>query len=330
MIDIQSAINELTRKTDNRTSVFEIEVQGLKNSTLKLGGRVLHESQLEELRHLLPLMKLDLNGVRILGREPGKRLYVATNLTGLYEKPTFSLPLSSELTYGTQLEALDVQNLWVFARQQDGYLGWVYLPYLAEGSTPEETHLVIVPTGEVYSEPDLSCDVVTRLVSGTGLCVEENVDGWSRITANRPGWIPTRQLRVLTHLPITVEQKRRTLVEDAGRMLGVPYLWGGTSGHGIDCSGFVRLLHRWIGIAIPRDADMQHAAAASVQPPYEPGDLFFFHDGENGRTITHVGMSLGGWNMIHSSRGNNGVYIDNLQEHTFLKRTFVSAGSFVR
>ncbi len=114
------------------------------------------------------------------------------------------------------------------------------------------------------------------------------------------------------------------------RMIGVPYLWGGTSGNGIDCSGFARLLHRWVGVDIPRDADMQHDAAKPVEPPYEIGDLFFFGEGDSERNITHVGMSLGGWRMIHSSRGNNGVYVDDLQERKSLMDIFVSAGSFLR
>ncbi len=114
------------------------------------------------------------------------------------------------------------------------------------------------------------------------------------------------------------------------RMIGVPYLWGGTSGNGIDCSGFVRLLHRWVGIEIPRDADMQQGAAKPVEPPYEIGDLFFFGEGNSKRDITHVGMSLGGWRMIHSSRGRNGVYVDDLQERKSLMDIFVSAGSFLR
>lgn len=330
MFDIQSTINELTEKNDRRISVFEIEIQGLKNSTLTLSGRVLHETQLEELRRLLPLLKLNLNAVQVLSHGPAERVHVGTNLTGLYEKPTFGMPLSSELAYGTELEVLEVQNRWVFTRQQDGYLGWAYRPYLREGPAPGRTHLVIVPAGEVYSEPTFACEVVTRLVSGTGVRVEENINGWSRITANRPGWIPSTHLRALANLPHSLEDRRLTLMEDSKRLLGVPYLWGGISGNGIDCSGFVRLLHGCIGIDIPRDADMQHMAAYPVEPPYQPGDLFFFNDGEGGRRITHVGMSLGGWSLIHSSRRNNGIYIDDLQEQESLKSTFVSAGSFLR
>jgi len=113
-------------------------------------------------------------------------------------------------------------------------------------------------------------------------------------------------------------------------MIGVPYLWGGTSGNGIDCSGFVCLLHRWVGVDVPRDADMQHAAAKPIEPPFEVGDLFFFAESESKRKITHVGLSLGGWKMIHSSRGRNGVYIDDVQERQSLKEIYVSAGSFLR
>jgi gamma-D-glutamyl-L-lysine dipeptidyl-peptidase len=329
MNDIQSTINELANNTDTRTSVFEIEVQGLKNSSLKVGGRVLYESQLEELGQLLPLLKLELSAVRILRREPGEKVHVATTLTGLYDKPTFGQRRASELTYGTELEVLDTENQWVFTRQPDGYLGWVYRPYLSQGTASQGTHLIITPATEVRAEAGEACEVVTRLVSGTAVAVEESQDGWSRITANRSGWIPSRNLRSLTDIPAAPDEKKVILIEDAKRMIGVPYQWGGTSGNGIDCSGFVRLLHRWIGIQIPRDADMQHAAAKSVEPPFETGDLLFFNDGDGKRKITHVGMSLGGWSMIHSSRRNNGVYIDDLQEQPSLMSTFVSAGSFL-
>lgn len=330
MPDIQSAINEFAKKTDNRISLFQIEIQGLKNTTLTLSGRVLHESQLEELRRLLPDLKLDTADVRILDRESHEHVHVATNLTGLYEKPTFGMPLSSELTYGTALEVLDTEARWVFTRQTDGYLGWAYRPYLGEGTAPQATHLVLAPAVEVRAGPGENGEVVTRAVSGTGVIVQEILDGWSCISANRPGWVPSSHLRAITNLPGSMEEKRATLVEDAKRMIGVPYLWGGTSGNGIDCSGFARLLHRWIGIDIPRDADMQHAAANPVEPPYEAGDLFFFGEGDGSREITHVGICLGGWTMIHSSRSNNGVSVDDLQARKPLMDIYLGAGSYLR
>jgi cell wall-associated NlpC family hydrolase len=83
-------------------------------------------------------------------------------------------------------------------------------------------------------------------------------------------------------------------------------------------------------VEIPRDADLQHTAANPVEPPFEVGDLFFFAESDSKRKITHVGMSLGGWKMIHSSRGRNGVYMDDLQERKSLKALYVSAGSFLR
>jgi len=330
MADIQFSLNELAKKFDNRISVFELEIQELRNSSLQLIGRVLHDSQLEELRRALPELKLDLALVRILDREPLERLHVTTNLTGLYEKPTFGMPLSSELTYGTELEALDSEGRWVFTRQRDGYLGWAYRPYLAGGAAPEATHLVLAPAVEVHAEPNEKSPVITRVVSGTRVMLEESRDGWSCFTANRSGWIPSKFLRPLADLPKTIEEKRDTLIEDARSMIGVPYLWGGTSGNGIDCSGFARLLQHWIGIQIPRDADMQHAAAKPVEPPFEVGDLFFFGEGGESRNCTHGGISLGGWRMIHSSRSNNGVYVDDLQVKKSLMDIFVSAGSFLR
>ncbi|MFN8460705.1 MAG: C40 family peptidase [Anaerolineales bacterium] len=151
-----------------------------------------------------------------------------------------------------------------------------------------------------------------------------------RRSARTIGWVESHHLRALTDIPQNVEEKRVALESDSQRMIGVPYLWGGSSGNGIDCSGFAQLLHRWIGIEIPRDADMQCDAANPVEPPYQLGDLFFFNENDNKGDITHVGMSLGGWKMIHSSRTRNGVYVDDLQERKSLMDIFVSAGSYLR
>ncbi len=330
MTSIQSTLDEFTKHTDKRTSVFDVQIHRIQNNHLTLGGRLLDVSQLDELHRAFSSLKLDTALIRILSREPRERVHIATNLAGLYERPTFGMPLSSELCYGTELEVLEEENRWVFTRQRDGYLGWAYRAYLGEGPAPQATHLVLAPVVEVRAEPNETSEIVTRIVSGTGVVVEQDRDGWSLISANKTGWIRSTHLRALTDLPKTMEEKRKALAQDSQRMIGVPYLWGGCSGNGIDCSGLARLLHRWVGVDIPRDADMQHTAAKPVEPPFEVGDLIFFAEKDSNRKITHVGISLGGWRMIHSSRGRNGVYVDDVQERESLMENFVSAGSFLR
>ena len=311
---------------DKRISVFEVEVTALNT----LSGRVLNQTQVDDLHRLFTDLKLDTASINILNRPNLPHLCVATNITGLYEKPTFGMPLSSELYFGTDLEILEEKDRWVFTRQKDGYLGWAYKPYLSEEAEKTFTHHITAPVVELHTEPDPNSKVITRVVSGTGVNLQEINGEWTIIRANKTGWIPSPALRAINDIPQTIEARRASLVQDSTRMIGVPYLWGGTSGNGIDCFGFTRLLHRWIGIEIPRDADMQAAAAKRVEPPFEIGDLLFFGEGDGDRHVTHVGMSLGGWEIIHSSRGQNGVYIDDVQEKESLRNIYMHAGSFLR
>jgi len=328
--DIQNKLNELSSQCDARTSVFEVEITGLNNKILTLSGRVLDQPQVDDLHHFFPDLELDTASIQILNHGETSRLRVATNITGLYEKPTFRVPLLSELYFGTKLEILERKNNWAFTRQKDGYLGWVYNPYLSEEVSGIYTHLITAPVAELRAAPNLNSEVITRVVSGTGVTAQENNSEWTKIAANKTGWISTSALRAITDMPQSIETRRASLVKDSTRMIGVPYLWGGTSGNGIDCSGFARLLHRWIGIEILRDADMQSADAKRVEPPFEIGDLLFFGEGDGDRKVTHVGMSLGGWEIIHASRTHNGVYIDNVQEKKYLREIYMHAGSFLR
>ena len=330
-------LEDFAKSVDPRTSLFDVKIDSETNGTLTLSGRVLDSSQLDELPRLFPERKLDTSSIRVLNAEKHEVVHVATNLTGLYEKPTFGMALSSELTYGTELEVVDEQGKWVFTRQRDGYLGWAHRPYLGEGLAPAPTHLVLAPAIELRAEPDKASQIITRLVSGTGVSIngsrnrrpaQEN--GWVHVHANKTGWMNSVHLRAIHELPGTPEERHQVIAQDAQRMIGIPYLWGGVSGNGIDCSGFARLVHQWVGVSIPRDADMQYAAAKPMEPPYEIGDLFFFAENDSRRYISHVGVCLGGWKMIHSSRSNNGVYVDDLQERKLLMDIFVSVGSFLR
>ncbi len=330
MEDIQSTLDRLASQNDDRTSVFDVEIVSIQDSSLALRGRLLNESQLETLTSHFSNWKLDASSIQILNKGNLLQMHVGTNLTGLYDGPTLYLPLSSELCYGTDLEILVEEEKWVFTRQKDGYLGWVFKSHLMEGVASPPTHLVLAPSCELRAQPSKESEVITRLVSGTGVAVEDVSGEWAKVIANKTGWLPISFLRAINKMPESLEEKRKTLIEDSARMIGVPYVWGGISGNGIDCSGFVRLLHKWIGLELPRDADMQHAAATRVEPPFEIGDLLFFREPGKKRPVTHVGLSLGGWRMIHASLANNGVYVDDVQERETLKQNFVSAGSVVR
>jgi len=328
---MQTILDDYAKSIDTRTSLFDVKIDSETDGTLVFSGCVLDKSQLDELPRLFPSRKLDIASIRILNLEDHKQIHVGTNLTGLYERPTFGMPLSSELTYGTMLEVLDEKGNWAFTRQSDGYLGWAYRPFLADGNSSRNAdHYALAPAIELREEADEGSSVVTRLFCGTIVSVEEKRGDWSLVKANKTGWIPSSSLRALTDIPENIEEKRALIVKDAMRLIGIPYLWGGISGNGIDCSAFARLLHSWIGVSIPRDADMQQKASFRVEPPFQIGDLFFFGEGGSERNITHVGISLGGWKMAHSSRGRNGVYVDDIQEVKYLKDIFVSAGSFLR
>ena len=331
---IQKLLDELTFLNDHRVSVFEVQFQGLEDGTLSLSGNLLEQDQLDVLERTFsnrfPSLRLDTTSVRILSREPRERVHVGTNLTGLYDQPTIHLALSSELCYGTQVEILGEQENWAFTRQKDGYLGWVFKSYLVERLPSQATHLLLAPSYELRAQPNATAEIVTRLVSGTDVEVESVRGEWAKVIANKTGWMPSFLLRAISELPTSIKDRRKTLIEDSTRMIGVPYVWGGISGNGIDCSGLARLLHKWIGLDLPRDADMQYRMAKPIEPPFEVGDLLFFREPGKKRQVTHIGISLGGWRMIHSSQGRNGVYVDDVQEREALKQNFVSAGSFLR
>ena len=131
---------------------------------------------------------------------------------------------------------------------------------------------------------------------------------------------------LLQTLGVVVGEERNLFIENAKKYLGVPYVWGGTSKKGVDCSGLTYLAAQAIGIQIPRTAALQYQASTHIKDSErQPGDLVFFS--ENGTKVSHVGIYLGDNKMINavSDGRRTGVIISALSE-PYWKRTYYASG----
>ncbi len=159
--------------------------------------------------------------------------------------------------------------------------------------------LCSVDVAAVRAEPRDDAERVTELLRGEPVRVEESRGGWARILTayDYPGWVRQEELAGTGGDP----------VEQARRYLGSPYLWGGMTERGIDCSGLVHMSYRWLGRLVPRDADQQEAAGTPVaEDDLQRGDLITYGDDNE---ATHIAFWLGDGRILHSTEreGVNGV-----------------------
>ena len=337
MEKIQAVMKEVAENfSDTREQLLEIEVQSLEGNKLVLQGRALDDATLAVLREALqaaqPDLAVDSSAVRVLRQADNTVMTVNTNLTGFYNKPSFRAESLSEQMYGWQLEVLEEKDNWCFVRQADGYMGWVYKPYMRVGAPVAPTRVAMTPVVQLRSEPRADALPVGRQLGGVSVAVLSVEGEWAMVDCDHPGWVPLSGLRAFSDMPQTEEERRAAIVKDVVPMLGVPYLWGGCSANGIDCSGLAQLLHRWVGITTRRDAGMQFVDGKQIEAPFAPGDLVFFGDVDelSGKhSITHVGISVDGWKIAHSSRSRNGVYYDDVQAVDSLRSRYLCACTYI-
>ena len=108
----------------------------------------------------------------------------------------------------------------------------------------------------------------------------------------------------------------KNLTRDALRFLGTPYVFGGTSSSGFDCSGFVQHVFAMLGVNVPRTADAQFYSAHRVKGGMKTGDLVFFQTYEPGPS--HVGIYLGNGRFVHAS--SHGVMVSSLSDSYWAER----------
>lgn len=209
----------------------------------------------------------------------------------LRAQPATDSELVDQSHYGERVTVLGERDGWLWVQGEDHYFGWIAredTTALVERTTEI---LVAVLRAEVRDDPDVSSPPVALIpVGSTLLRWRHDGDG----VETELGWLRQADLVLpedLPHRAATPED----LIATARCYLGTPYLWGGTSGRGIDCSGFVQQVYRLNGVGLDRDADQQAVEGRAVDTPVA-GDLLFF----GSPAVTHVAMSLGGDDFIHA------------------------------
>lgn len=284
------------------------------------------------------------------------RAVVTHNVVKMHAAPHGDSEQVSQTTLGhtVLLHSLPAPELtWVQVQTDDGYEGWVRatqiralredeeypLPgsayrvnalwcFVRETPDPNAPHLTIAPMASRLEGYEWQGDWLR-------VRLPNNKEGWVSVQDIAPRWVTVTRvgaLRVegevisqgIVAEPYTVPRAgwQNALVYTAKRLLGVPYLWGGCSPFGLDCSGFVQLVYQMCGLVIPRDANPQAAFERTVEVSLseaQSGDLVFFAGGgdPHHRTITHVGMIVEGEHFIHSA-GGVGVSVTRLDDPYYL------------
>ena len=214
----------------------------------------------------------------------GELVSCVSGSAGLYDRPNGYL--SRELLFGDSFRILERDSGWAFGqRLRDGYVGYALEREFDDHLDP--SHWVCCLGTHIYSMPDIKSVPVRPIPFGARVAATSIRESFLALRSG--GFVPEMHLKEL-------KDKPEDPVAVAEIFMGVPYLWGGNSPQGIDCSGLVQIALEVTGASCPRDADMQEDSLGrmlDVGQRVERGDLAFWKG--------HVAIALDSSRLIHAS-----------------------------
>ena len=225
----------------------------------------------------------------------GEMATVIEPRVGLRSRPDSNAGFITEALLGDHVRVFERQNGWAWGQmKKDAYVGYLPLSAVNNEQVPP-THRVCVPATFVYPQADLKSQPATRVFLNSLLVVTETTGDWAALAGG--GFVYRAHLKPADEFlsdPVAV----------AGQFINVPYLWGGNTQDGLDCSALVQQAYHACGLDCPRDSDMIEAEIGeSGHNSLQRGDLVFW-DG-------HIGMMVDEHRMIHANGHHMAVAIED-------------------
>ncbi|HLS37977.1 MAG TPA: C40 family peptidase [Sphingobacterium bovisgrunnientis] len=338
---------------DKRTKLLELINVDIKNNkyTIQTTEKEVLPILKQELKQFSPSIKYQL--LPDTSVQDKKQGIIQLSVANLRSKPGHSEELATQVLLGTKLDLLQKTRSDYRVRTPEGYIAWVPTSSVTAMDSmtfvdwQKSPKLIYTNEfGKSYSKPDQKSIRVSDLVYGNILTLtKENKNFYEvKYPDGRIAFIPKDEAITFDNWLKTRDLTAENIINSAKSMMGLPYLWGGTSVKGVDCSGFTKTSFYMNGYVIPRDASQQVLAGDEVQivdkdgkfseelalKNLKPADLLFFAGGKTSR-ITHVALYIGNGEFIHSA---GTVRINSMLKNAnnyddFQTRTLVSAKRYI-
>ena len=322
--DIEQMIEAVRVKyaPDRRVELFRVEAVQ-QNDTLVLRGETTSRRAYEEiLSHARQVAAVVKDRIRLLPDEKlGEEVWgVIYNSVGtLRAEPRYGAELVSQALLGMPVRILEQGGGWRRVQTPDRYIGWINGSVEPMTDAQRQQYLrlpkVIITSLSAHSYDDTGKGAlpVTDLVAGDMLVVKSAKRGFYQVhyPDGREAFVKKSDAtKVADWLKKNSRLTGESIVQTAKQLMGVPYLWGGTSTKGLDCSGFTKQVYFMHGILLARDASQQVQNGRLIDESTDfgdalPGDLVFFGSKATAdnpqERVVHVGIYLGDKRFIHAS-----------------------------